>query len=58
MFKEKLEEEVKEKKGKKLVALKDFKFMSGKDIYEIKKGEEVNVPKVFLPNLKTEKVIK
>lgn len=52
------EKEVKEiKKSKKLIAKKDFKFALGKDVYEIKKGEEVNVPKKFLANLKTEKVI-
>lgn len=43
---------------KKLIALKDFKFKHGKKVYEIKEGKEVNVPKIFLANLKTEKVIK
>jgi len=42
---------------KKLMAKKDFKFQHGKDVYEIKKGEEVKVPKMFHANLKTEKVI-
>ena len=41
----------------KLLAKKDFKFKHGKDVYEIKKGEEVKVPKKFHANLKTEKVI-
>lgn len=45
-------------KVKKLIALKDFRFKHNKDVYEIKKGEQVKVPKMFLPNLKTEKVIK
>lgn len=53
------EQEVKEeqKKVKKLVAKKDFIFTFGKEVYEIKKGEEVKVPVMFLENLKTEKVI-
>ena len=58
MSKEENMEEVEASKGKKLVALKDFKFKHGKEVYEIKKGEEVKVPKMFLQNLKTEKVIK
>lgn len=44
-------------KVKKLVAKKDFKFTHGKDVYEIKKGDEIKVPAMFLQNLKTEKVI-
>jgi len=58
MFNEEKMEEVEAPKKGKLIALKDFRFAFGKVIYEIKKGEEVNVPKAFLPNLKTEKVIK
>ena len=42
---------------KMLMAKKDFKFQYGKDVYEIKKGKEVKVPKMFHANLKTEKVI-
>ena len=58
-----MKEEIKEEKkieqsaGKKLIAKKDFRFSDGKTIYEIKKGDEVKVPKVFIQNLKTEKVI-
>lgn len=55
---EEKQEEEKASEGRKLTALKDFKFKHGKKVYEIKKGKEVNVPKMFLPNLKTEKVIK
>ncbi len=51
-------ENVETPRKKKLIALKDFKFKHGKKVYEIKKGEEVNVPKMFLQNLKTENVIK
>lgn len=55
---EKEEEKTKEKSsGKKIKAKKDFKFSHGKEIYEIKKGETVEVPEMFLANLKTEKVI-
>jgi len=46
------------KKEKKLVALKDFKFSDGRNIYDLKKGEAIDVPKRFIPNLKTENVIK
>jgi len=52
------QEEVETGRKKKLIALKDFKFKHGKDVYEIKKGKEVKVPEMFLANLKTEKVIK
>lgn len=55
MSKEEKQEEAKKKS--KLIALKDFKFKHGKDVYEIKKGSKVEVPKMFLDNLKTEKVI-
>lgn len=56
-FKEKIEGEFEVKKEKKLIAKKDFKIVFGKDIYEIKEGEEINVPKMFHANLKTENVI-
>lgn len=46
------------KKEQKILALKDFKFKHGKDVYELKKGEKVEVPKMFIANLRTEKVIK
>lgn len=58
MIEEIKQEEVKTSKKQKLVALKDFKFQHNKDVYEFKKGDEVDVPKMFLQNLKTEKVIK
>ena len=58
MKEEKQQDEVKQNKKSKLVALKDFKFKHGKDVYELKKGDEVEVPKMFMQNLKTEKVIK
>ena len=51
-------EEVSAKKSSKLIALKDFKFSDGKNVYDIKKGDSIDVPKKYLPNLKTEKVIK
>lgn len=51
-------EEPRSRKESKLIALKDFKFAFGKDVYEIKEGQEVKVPKMFLANLKTENVIK
>jgi len=58
MKEEKKTEKVKTKKvASKLIALKDFKFKHGKKVYEIKKGDEVKVPEMFLQNLKTEKVI-
>lgn len=37
--------------------LKDFVFSFNKDKYELEKGKEIKIPKMFLPNLKTEKVI-
>ena len=52
-----MKEEVKVKKEKQLIALKDFKcFFNGK-VFEVKKGEVVVSPKGLLQNLKTEKVI-
>lgn len=54
---EKKEEKKKDGEAKKVKALKDFSFsFNGKD-YHLKKGEAVEVPKMFLENLKTEKVI-
>lgn len=48
-------------KVEKLVSikpLKDFVIKFNDFYYNIKKGEEIKVDKMFLPNLKTEKVIK
>lgn len=57
MSKEK--EEVKtEKKLKKIKPLKDFVIKMNEFNYIIKKGEEIEVDRMFLQNLKTEKVIK
>ena len=52
-----MKKQTEEKKVQKLIAKKDFKFKFGKTIYEIKKGDEIKVPEIFLNNLKTEKVI-
>lgn len=51
---------MKEKKNqeqKKLVAKKDWVIVQNEVRIEIKKGDEVKVPKKFLTALKTEKVI-
>lgn len=58
MIKEK-EEKRAEKKEKvsKLRAKKDHVIFQNGERYEIKKGEEVNVPSRFLETLKTENVI-
>ncbi len=42
----------------KKVALRDFHIKHNEHDIEIKKGDVVNVPKMFIPNLITEKVIK
>lgn len=42
---------------KELIALKDFVIFQNGERYEIKKDEVVKVPKRFLQNLITEKVI-
>lgn len=55
MSKEESTEVVKE--PKKLKALKDFKFSFNGKTYDLKKGKVVEVPKILLANLKTEKVI-
>ena len=58
MEKEKLgEQEAKKPKAKKLIAKKDFLIVFNGEKYDIKKGDEVKVPKMFLANLKTENVI-
>lgn len=41
-----------------IVPLKDFVIKHNEFFYELKKGQEIEVDKKFLPNLKTEKVIK
>ncbi len=52
-------EEVKTKSDlKKVMPLKDFVIKMNEFYYELKKGEAIEVHKMFLPNLKTEKVIK
>ena len=48
----------KEKSSSKVKALKDFKFSFNGKVYDLKEGEDVEVPEMFLQNLKTEKVIK
>ena len=52
------EKEIKqEKKVGKLIAKKDWLIVQNKERYDIKKGDEVKVPKKFLECLKTENVI-
>ncbi len=46
-----------EKKPKGLIAKKNHVIFQNGERHEIKKGEEVNVPKRFLDTLKAEKVI-
>lgn len=51
--------EVKKKKGPKSIKpLKDFRCKFENQVYDMKKGEEIEVPSKLLVNLKTEKVIK
>jgi len=57
MSKEQKEDLSEAPKKKQLIAKKDFKFKHGKDVYEIIKGEVIDIPKMFHANLKTEKVI-
>jgi len=58
------EDKPKVKKGKKesdlieIKPLRDFEFSFNEFHYNLKKGEITEVHKMFLPNLKTEKVIK
>ena len=58
-----MKEEKKEKKlwkkdkEIKLIAKKDHTIVQNAERYEIKKGDEINVPKRFLDALKAEKVI-
>lgn len=58
---EKLNEikEVQTKSNKvEIKPLKDFAFMHNGHFYDLKKGKSTEVDKIFLPNLKTENVIK
>jgi len=58
MFEE-MEDEVEVKNELvKVKPLKDFVIHTHEFHYELKKGEALEVHKMFLPNLKTEKVIK
>lgn len=43
---------------KEIKPLRDFHISCNDDNIEIKKGEKIRVPEKYLPNLKTEKVIK
>jgi hypothetical protein len=43
---------------KKIKPLKDFVIHMNEYHYELKKGESIEVPSIFVENLKTEKVIK
>lgn len=55
----KKEKPVKKKSRPKAIKpLKDFLFAHGKDVYNLKEGIEIEIPEIFLANLKTEKVIK
>lgn len=38
--------------------LKDFIIKHNDFYFELIKGEKISIPKMFIPNLKTEKVIK
>lgn len=52
-----MEKQKKGKKSKVLIAKKDHVIFQNGERYDIKKGDEVKVPKRFLETLKTEKVI-
>lgn len=41
-----------------IIPLRDFEFRHNKFYYDMKKGKKIDVDKMFLENLKTEKVIK
>lgn len=59
MFEEKeLVQEEKKAKSKKVTPLKDFKIRCNEFSYDLVKGEAIEIDARFLPNLKTEKVIK
>lgn len=52
-----IEKPSKEAKSQKIKPKKDFIIFQNEIFIELKKGEETEVPKKFLENLKTEKVI-
>jgi hypothetical protein len=58
MEKEKSSKSSKKTEMKEVKPLKDFTIVQNEHKYELKKGEAIEVPKMFLQNLKTEKVIK
>jgi hypothetical protein len=51
-------QEAKKEKTKKVIPLKDFMIRCNEFSYDLIKGEAIEVDSRFLPNLKTEKVIK
>jgi len=55
--KEEKPREVKKKKSKLIIPKKDFNFSFNRKDYELKKGKEIEIDLIFLPNLKTEQVI-
>ena len=57
MKKEKEAEQEKKEKVVKLIAKKDWLIVQNDERHEIKKGDEVKVPKRFLVALKSENVI-
>ena len=57
MSKEKETKQEKKEKVVKLIAKKDWLIVQNKERYDIKKGDEIKVPKRFLEVLKTENVI-
>lgn len=59
MNEENITKKVEKKEEKVLIKpLKDFKFKCNEFKYDLKKGKEIKIEKRFLPNLKTEEVIK
>ena len=58
MSEEKKESKKKASGMKKIKPLRDFRLCFNEHDYDLKKGEEIEVPSMFLENLKTEKVIK
>ena len=57
-FDMKVEKVKKEREGFKLIRpLKDFRITCNEHDIIIKKDEEIEIPLIFIPNLKTEKVI-
>ncbi len=58
MFEEETEIVEAESEFETIYPLRDFVIKMNEFYYDIKEGEEIEVHKMFLPNLKTEKVIK